>query len=280
MIFMAIKAQGCNLIFERAGVFKLHKRNSDGKLSTNPNDVYVSNKPIVKSVTTSTGKESYDIETGNSIYPADTRATKVNGTVAVVMNSYDRQLYRFATGMSYEENTEDATISIVGEIYTVDTTAGTIKLPYKVATDTMIIVKDYDTNMPITLAEETASEGSYTFDESTSTLTFAEADKGRRVTVSYEAQCTATSTDYLGATPVDNTYEMTIYSDIAQLKGALGTQKEAIIYDSVKFDGDVSAPPKQLQAGDFTINLKIVEATGDKVVKHTYVNADDLVKND
>lgn len=277
---MAIKAQGCNLIFERAGVFKLHKRNSDGKLSTNPNDIYVSNKPIVKSITTSTGKESYDIETGNSIYPADTRATKVNGTVAVVMNSYDRQLYRFATGMSYEENTENATISIVGEVYTVDAQAGTIKLPYKVAADSIIIVKDYDTNMPIEKADEATTAGTFTFDESTATLTFAEDDKGRRVTVSYEAMCNATSTDYLGATPVDNTYEMTIYSDIAQLKGALGTQKEAIIYDSVKFDGDVSAPPKQLQAGDFTINMKIVEATGDKVVKHIYVNTEDIVKNE
>lgn len=277
---MAIKAQGCNLIFERAGVFKLHKRNSDGKLSTNPNDIYVSNKPIVKSITTSTGKESYDIETGNSIYPADTRATKVNGTVAVVMNSYDRQLYRFATGMSYEENTENATISIVGEVYTVDAQAGTIKLPYKVAADSIIIVKDYDTNLPITKADEATTAGTFTFDESTATLTFADDDKGRRVTVSYEAMCNATSTDYLGATPVDNTYEMTIYSDIAQLKGALGTQKEAIIYDSVKFDGDVSAPPKQLQAGDFTINMKIVEATGDKVVKHIYVNTEDIVKNE
>lgn len=277
---MAIKAQGCNLIFERAGVFKLHKRNSDGKLSTNPNDIYVSNKPIVKSITTSTGKESYDIETGNSIYPADTRATKVNGTVAVVMNSYDRQLYRFATGMSYEENTENATISIVGEVYTVDAQAGTIKLPYKVAADSVIIVKDYDTNMPITKADEATTAGTFTFDESTATLTFADDDKGRRVTVSYEAMCNATSTDYLGATPVDNTYEMTIYSDIAQLKGALGTQKEAIIYDSVKFDGDVSAPPKQLQAGDFTINMKIVEATGDKVVKHIYVNTEDIMKNE
>lgn len=277
---MAIKAQGCNLIFERAGVFKLHKRNSDGKLSTNPNDIYVSNNPIVKSITTSTGKESYDIETGNSIYPADTRATKVNGTVAVVMNSYDRQLYRFATGMSYEENTENATISIVGEVYTVDAQAGTIKLPYKVAADSIIIVKDYDTNMPITKADEATTAGTFTFDESTATLTFADDDKGRRVTVSYEAMCNATSTDYLGATPVDNTYEMTIYSDIAQLKGALGTQKEAIIYDSVKFDGDVSAPPKQLQTGDFTINMKIVEATGDKVVKHIYVNTEDIMKNE
>lgn len=277
---MAIKAQEVNLLFERAGVFMLRKRLSDGSISKDPADTYVSNKPIVKSITSSTGKESYDIETGNSIYPADTRATKVNGTLAVVMNSFDRQLFRFATGMKYEENTENATITIIGEIYTVDNEAGTIKLPYKVAENSEIIVKDYATNMPITVTEETATESTFTFDNTTSTLTFADANKGKRVTVTYDAMCTATSTDYLSATPVDNSYELRIYSDIANLKGPLGRQKGCVICDSVKFDGDVSEPPRQLQAGDFTINLKIVEATGDKVLRYIYVNDDDLIKNE
>lgn len=267
--------QVCNLIFERAGVFMLRKRSADGTLSTNPADIYVSNRPIVKSITTTTGKESYDIETGNSIYPADTRATKVNGTVAVVLNSYDRQLHRFATGMLYEENTENASVKIVGAEYTVDTT-GKVTLPYKVVANSEIFIKDYSTNMPIEKTETTATEGQFTFADNV--ITFHESMKGKKVTITYEAESNATSTDYLGATPVDNTYEMTIFSEIANLKGALGTQTETVVFDSVKFDGDISAPPKQLQAGDYTVNLKIVEATGDKVVKYTYSNKDELKK--
>lgn len=263
-----------SIIFEEAGTVMLTKRINSGPLSTEPSDIFVSERPTVKSVSFRVSKEKVDIETGNSVYPADTRTRKITGQVSVVFNSVDRQLHRFALGMTKKEVTDGASFPLIGVEYVVGTSSATVVLPYKASS--ILAVKDYDTGAAIKAGTASPATGTYNFDSGTNTLTFNEDMKGKKVTVSYMASATATSQDVLAATPVDYTYQAVFCGKASKLKGASGSIYAATTIDSVKFSGDISLPDKSGDFGDWTVTLDMVEPFGDSAVVNSYVETSQL----
>jgi hypothetical protein len=271
---MVVK-QPINLIFERAGTLMLTRRTASGVLSTNPADIYVTNKKIVKSINGSVSKTTYDIESGNSVYPADTRTEKTEGKFNLTLNAYDRQLYRFATGAVLEEVTSNATFDIIGIEYVVPSTAPhKIVLPY--VAKKIISIADYDNGEQLSSTTDSVGAGKYKFTEATNDIEFHTDMAGRKVVVSYTASASETSSDVLLATPVDYTYELKTYTEVSKLNGEIGTQLQLTIIDSVKFDGDITPPEKKNQAGDWSVSFKIVEPFGNKAVETKYVEATKL----
>lgn len=264
-----VVTQPINLIYEKAGTFMLRARTGTGVLSTSPDDVYVANLPIVKSIKGSMTKEMYGIETGNSVYPADKRAQKVTGKFDVTLNAFDRQLHRFATGATKVDMTVGATFPLVGVEYVVPTDAQTLVLPYTV--DSITAIKVYSTGAALTETTEAVATGQYSFTAETNLLTFFSDMAGVKITVSYIAKASATSSDVVSKTPVDKTYELTTMGEASTLKGASGTQQKAVIFDSVKFSGDITPPETTNKAGDWSISMEMVEPYGDKPIEYKYV---------
>jgi hypothetical protein len=276
---MSVQTQVRNLLFERAGTFMLRRRLSSGAITTDNTEIYVANKPSVVEIGFSVSKETAPIESGNSAYPADIRLIKTGSKIAIVFNAFDRQLFRFGAGMSYTETTENAFISIVGEEHIVDASAGTVVMENSVKDGGLMIVKDYSTGMPYAKASGAIPDGNeFAFASATNTFTFNAADKGRKVIISYDALATATSEDYLPKVPVDYTYEMTITGDVGALAGASIEQLTSFIFDSVKFSGEITPPKAKKQSENWTINLEVAEAFGNKPLSIKYANKSDITK--
>jgi len=271
---MGTVTQPINLLFEKAGTIMLRARTSSGPLSTLPEDTYIANSPIVKSISASMSKEMYDIETGNSMYPADKRPKKVTGKVSVKLNSFDRQLHRFATGATLVETSTGAVFPIVGAEYVVPTATQAIVLPYTV--DSIIAIKVYETGEALTVTENTVATGQYSFETAENLLTFFSDMTGKKIVISYNAKASKTSSDVISSTPVDRTYEVTIMGEATTLKGAAGSQFSAIVFDSLKFEGEIKPPERTNQAGDWDISLEMVEPYGTKPVEFKYVEKTDL----
>lgn len=267
-----------NLLFERAGTIMLRRRLSSGIITTDKSEIYIANKPSIKEIGFSVSKEMQNIDSGNSIYPADIRPIKIGTKMAITMNAFDRQLFRFGAGMSYVETTENAYATIIGEEHIIDASLGTIAITDKTVKSTGLIeIKDYATGMPYAAASGgTPSENEYAFASATNTFTFNAADKGRKVILSYDALASSTSEDYMSATPVDYTYEMTIAGPVASFGTATDEQYSVMVFDSVKFSGEISPPKRANQSSDWTVNFEITEPFGTKALDMKYVNKADF----
>jgi hypothetical protein len=265
-----------NIIYEDAGTIMLQARTNEGPLSTSPDDVYVANKRIVKSISISASKEMEDIESGNSAYPVDKRARKVTGTVEVTLNAFDRQLHRFALGMDKETVTENATFPMVGMEYEVPSKdTYKIVLPYEV--DSIIAIKEFSTGDTIAeTTEETVTAGTYKFNTEENSIEFFSDMAGKKVTISYNAKAKEVSSDIMYATPVDRTYQLTTMGKAAVLKGPKGSKYQATIFDSVKFTGNIKVPDKTNTVGDWTVTLEMVEPYGEKAMVNKYIEKEDL----
>lgn len=264
--------QNPSIIFEHAGAAMFRKRNADGTLSTDLNDILISAENTVKSVNFSISKETYDIENGNSPYPTDTRPKKIASTAKITYNAFDRKLYRFGTGAEYFNTATGAYFPVLGEKHTIGA-GGTVTLQYTAKADGMLYVNGTDGTIYEKTAEP-ATAGKFTY--ATNALTFASADIGKTIEVSYEAAAVEVSSDVIGAIPVDNTYEVKLIGKAANIKGAAATKLDCITIDSAKFDGEISPPAKQNEAGEWTVNLKIVEPAGTQAVRWDYVDKTNL----
>lgn len=265
--------QPINIIFEKAGTIMLRKRAASGVLSTNADDIYVANEAIIKSIKGSMSKEMTDIETGNSIYPADKRPKKVTGKFDITMNAFDRQLHRFATGATKIDTTADATFPLIGIEYIVPSQSPyEITLPYAVSS--IMAIKDYENGIGLTATASagTPAAGEYDFTTASNKIAFNADMAGKKITISYIAKATETSSDVIAASPVDNTYELIIMGDCTNLKGASGSQASAVIFDSVKFTGDITPPERTNQHGDWSVSMEIVKPFSDKAIEYKYVD--------
>lgn len=264
--------QNPSIIFEHAGAVMFRKRNADGTLSTDLNDILIIPESVVKSVDFSISKETYDIENGNSSYPTDTRPKKMDTKAKLTMNAFNRKLYRFATGAEYSDIATGAYFPVLGEKHTIGA-GGTVTLQYTAKADGMLYVNGTDGTI-YEKTTDTATAGKFTY--ATNVLTFASADIGKTVEISYEAAATNVSSDIIGAIPVNNTYEVKLIGKAANIKGAAATKLDCITIDSAKFDGEISPPAKQNEAKEWTVNLKLVEPVGTQAVRWDYVDKANL----
>lgn len=268
-----VDTQKLNLFFERAGTIKLTRRNSNGVLSTDPKDIYISNERIVKSVTQSVSKEMTEIMSGNSPFPADVRPKKLGATFDVGLNSFDRQLFRFATGAEITEAVDGSIGMVDKHIIPAD---GVLVLPFALSSVDGIVVKGATEEVNYTKVEASpVTAGSFSASMATNAITFAVADAGKQVLVNamYKGN---TSADVLAKTPKDATYQLELIGKVGAMQGEVYEMSDHITVDSVKFKGEIKPPAKQLEVADWTLSFDAVEPTGDKVVTWTYVKKDAL----
>lgn len=269
--------QPINLLFNRAGTMMLRRRLANGALTVDDTEIYVTNKRIVKSVGISTSKETSPIESGNSPYPVDERTTKAGAKIKVTFNAFDRALFRFGAGMTKVEKTENAFITLMAQEYIVPETSYEIKMPYTIKSDGIMIIKNYNDGTAFAKASgATPSANEFAYVSAGNKFKFNEADVGAKVIVTYDALTSATSEDILSATPVNWNYEATFGGEISNLKGADGEIVDCVTFDTVKFTGDMTQPDKQLQAGDWSIELEAQEPTGSQLLSMKYANKSDL----
>lgn len=173
-----------SLVFPKGGHFKLQKYTADGKLD--PNKIYTSVQSVLKTVKRSTTTTTSPLADGNSIYAAHEFVTGGETTVEFGMSSYDPELEAFLCDMEYKE--EAGTIALFESHTVPDATPYTIDLTREAADLTSIVVKDKKGNI-LTSAETAAAN---TFSAATTsgktTLTFAAADTGLEIYVTYDAK--------------------------------------------------------------------------------------------
>lgn len=261
-------SQPLNLFFEKAGIFILTPRNADGSLVTDSSQIYVSNDRVVKSIQYTASKETTDIESGNSSYPVDSRVKKNTGKLEVTLNAFDRQLYRFATGAKIEE-VANGYITIANN-YTISET-GEIVFENQLYAAGKVVVKASTTEKTYTQATgDTPTSDEYKVDTAGNKLVFNASEKGKVVVVvaDFEGETTA---DIIGKVPGNTAYQLKVIGKVGQMKATSEEMLDNIIFDSVKFDGEIKPPARQNEAAKWSVSFTTVEPVGNNVMEWKYI---------
>lgn len=255
-----------NLIFERAGGLKLTKRDSSGRLSKDAKEIYISNERIVQSIGYSFSKEANPIDSGNSNYPVDIRVTKIGSKVDIGLNAYDRQLFRFGMGATLKE--EEVGFIGISERYAIPQD-GVITLENVLSTVESIAVKGATDDILYTMTDTVTKTGEYKVDLDTNTITFDAADAGKSVLI-YAEFVAETTSDIMEKIPKDTTYQLEVLGKVGQIKGATDEMLDHLIFDSVKFSGELKPPQRTAKSEAWTVSFELVEPTGNKAMEWKY----------
>lgn len=245
-------------IFPNAGKLTLIKHTADGSDSTDPKDIYTSDRSIVESITTKFSTTSEDMNDGNAFDPAATHITDRNVEVAVVLNTYDPILYQFAASADVEHYSDEGYILKVGVEFTIDKTTGKVELPTsKINADGVIVVRNAD-GTDYTKAKSTPTTGQYSVDADKATFTFADDDKGKVVIITAEYACDKLSVMSVESQPTQNSY--TLIADGKNCdKDETDELADNFIIDTCKIKGDLQPPAKQKNYSSWTVTFALVK---------------------
>lgn len=158
------------------------------------------NTAKIVSATVSNSRTKTDIPDGNSFYKAGDRVTALTGTLAIEFSTIDPAFWAMASGTGKLEEKTDDTMLKLFEPLTIDETTGKIELDFERATVAgqkgQIIIKGNDGEEFTEVEGDTATETlkySVSSSEGKTTITFADADKGKAVVISEEIKINTAS---------------------------------------------------------------------------------------
>lgn len=232
-----------DLVFNKAGHFKLQKFNERGQLD--PNAVYHSLNQIVKSVKRATTTTSSSLEDGNSQYSAHEYITGEETILTFGLSTYDPELEAFVKNADYDPESAEAKEFYFAQVATIDESLKVV-LENPVADENAeIIVRDKFGNT-YKKSDDAAAEGTYTValaetDEKIPTLTFSAADKDKEIGIVYAGSVTGVTSISYKETPKNVAMQVTVIS------ASLAYQEEQeqyynVIVDKATLNGGLTPP--------------------------------------
>lgn len=250
--------------FPFAGTFTLIRHRDDGTDSTDPKDIYTSGRNVKESITGSSNLTTEDLNDGNSYDPAATYVTGSETSVAIVLNSDDPDLDIFLEGgqklvadESHDQWYPDQRYEIGadGTVSVVDTEGSAVTI----STKSPLTVRDVMTNEDYTAveSEEAPAAGQYKVDPDTGVFTFATADAGKAVYLTFGVKATGATVYVRPKVPKNSTYTLIVTGpseDYAQTN----RMRQTDTYDSVQRTGELAFMPRQKGPGQRTVNFRVV----------------------
>lgn len=244
-------------IFPEAGHFILIKHKADRSDSSDPDEIYTSDAAIVDTINTKYALTTEDMNDGNSFDPAASHVTARDGTVDIVLNTFDMMLYAFLTGAKIETKESGSYISSPTG-YTISTN-GKVKLEGTLDANATFPVIVKCNGVAYEKVSSTPTAGQFSVDTDKSELTFNLSDAGKSVYVT----CAYTTTSLTVAT-VDNKPQQYEYTAIITGKncdkGETDELADYYIMDSVKVNGEVTMPQRGKSYSSWTVSLKLTSA--------------------
>lgn len=239
---MSISTMRKDLTFAQAGHFKLQKFKADGTLD--PNNIYNSLNQIVKSVKRATTTTTNELPDGNSPYAAHDYVTKEETIVTIGLSTYDPYLEAFVKNATFKADSADAEDFYFVQMVTIPDGLS-VALEKPVSGETAeITVRDKFGNA--FTKGETAAAGTYTLavastGEKIATLTFAEADKGKEVSILYVGSVTGVTSIEHSENPKNADMQVAIIGASTSYDEAQ-SQNVNIIIDKATLNGGLTPP--------------------------------------
>lgn len=241
-------------IFKNAGRIVLTKILADGTESKRPEDIYTSDKSIIQSVTTKYSISSEKMEDGNSFFAAAEHATGVDASADVVMNTFDPKLWEFVAG-AVGSTTENGYYRDTADEYVI-AEGGTVKLNASaLLKDSVVLARKAD-GTDFIMVESEPSQGEFSVDYDTATLTFNVADVGTGIYVTSYKKSALVTTSSIPAIPVMPTFKLELIGenyDMAEVDAVA----DNFIISRVKISGDIPQPPRQKNYASVTYSFGI-----------------------
>ena len=244
-------------IFPNAGRLTLITHEADGSDTKDPSKIYTSDMSIVDSITTKYSTTSEDMNDGNSFDPAATHITGRVVEVAIVMNTHDPELYRFATSAEQVTINEDAYITKIGEEYVIDKDGKVLLAAESINPDGICIVRDA-AGADYEKVDADPEEGQYSVDAATATLTFNALDKGKAVIVTAEYAAEVLTTQSVESQPKQNVYKLIVDGKNTD-KDEKDELADNFIVDACKIKGDIQPPARQKNYSSVTYTFGLVK---------------------
>lgn len=155
----------------------------------------VRNVAKINTITCTNTRTKTDIADGNSFYPAGNRVTALAGTLAIEFTTMDLPFWGMAAGSGLVSKTGDTMLKMFDNTK-IDETTHSIEIPVTYKTDGYVAIKGSDGTIYTKSDAEPTAAGSFKIAgaEGKTTITFAEADKGK--VVSGQLQYTANTVTY------------------------------------------------------------------------------------
>lgn len=248
------------IYFNRAGKIMLNKYVNGVPVKSATTSFFRAG--VVQSIQPNVTINGTPIEDGNSLWPAATPDTSIEGSIAVQLGFMPPELYAFIMGDTSQELTK-VPFPAVDEEYTIPSTADAVteqyivKLNHAPLADSHFILVGTDGNA----WEEVESEpgqGEYVLvgDE----LEFAAADAGKPIYVSYEYEADKVTNFGLPKTPVRSNYELVIVGEATGEDDAL--YDVALTVDRSKVSGQINLPTQGGTPQPITITFSVLKPRG------------------
>ncbi len=238
------------LVFPVAGHFILIPYNDKGK--PDMTRAYCSNNGVVVSIARDMTLNTTDLPDGNSPYPAAKYVTTQEGTLTYVLSTYDPELEALVSGAKYK----DGSPSDNADMWVIHNTSIPASTPYEItfdegkqpkSIDNISITDTFGNNFEATaggagaLAKGALTAGQFSYDSSTKKITFAEADAGKDIGITYSyAGKEIVSVEYQ-ENPKITTF-MAIVIGETKDKDETSSQRVNVVVDRCTVSGAVTPP--------------------------------------
>lgn len=250
-----------DLVFNKAGHFKLQKFDGNGQLD--PNAVYHSLNQIVKSVKRATSTTTSSLPDGNSIYSACDYPTGEETILTFGLSTYDPELEAFVKNADYEPESAEAKEFYFAQMATIDESLKVVLKNPVADENAEITVRDKFGNTYKKSADP-AADGTYTVsvaesDEKIATLTFAEADKGKEIGIVYAGSVIGVTSISYKEAPKNVGMQVTVIGASMSYDGGAQEQYYNVIVDKATLNGGLTPPE---QSNDPTGGWELAFKTG------------------
>ena len=146
----------------------------------------IRNSAVINTITVTNSKTKTEIPDGNNFYPAGDRVTAIAGTVAIDFSTIDPAIWAMCSGTELSKKETDSMIELFE--YQKISDEGTIVLDgqYKANGFVQVVGTDGTAYEKVDAAAAEAGEFSIASEGNKTTITFADADKGKDVAISLE----------------------------------------------------------------------------------------------
>lgn len=222
------------LIFKKAGHIKLVRR-SDSKVFQATG--------LVQSIQSNMNRNSQAVPDGNNAFDY-TYSNGATATITVNLTSWNPTFWG-AVASATTATGQTANIPKYEEITVPSTGPYTVTLKATPAASTIAIVDVNNTNYVSNASPTTTGQ----YNLATNTITFASADAGKKLFVTYAVSSTTATQITVSGQENISVFELTVIGECV-LQSDEGTAKgDAIIFDGVMPLGDLNMPQRQKQPG-------------------------------
>jgi hypothetical protein len=231
------------LVYKRAGHIELYRYRDSKRFP------YVG---VVQSLVPSITKNTTELEDGNSDWPY-VFGTGMTGNVTINLNSFVPSLYAALMSGSYQTGQTDLTFRKIEEIIVPEESPYVVELEKTPESDgSVIVVNDHNNEW----TQGAATTGGYEI--SVKELTFASADAGTYLVVSYDVEEDGSKSE-LPASVNDDVFRVTVAGQ-AVFKDNEGIVKmDNLTFDKMRVEGELAMPSRQREPQGWNFTMRVLK---------------------